>query len=299
MRLRSVGLRGLAIGAALLLVPPDIAALTRSIVPAAQAAAPEPSARPEGATVLPSPAPLPRVMYPDLSPQAAGAHPPLPAVITPSAPRRTGKAGTGFFIARDGSLLTAAHVVTDCGRTSVVSRYVKPTAAHLLATDRDRDIALLRAPDLRPPAVLTLGGPTSRRMFVLGYPEAAGPIVPAETWATLENDKLPLPVGTLTDPRETIWIEAAAVTHGYSGGPILDPGTGAVVGIVRGMVDMRRLPFVRGMPMSGVTIGPGAGQLTAFLRRELPTLATAEPSDTGDAALDDARRATVHVICWP
>jgi S1-C subfamily serine protease len=143
-----------------------------------------------------------------------------------------------------------------------------------------------------------VGRRTSHQVFVLGYPTSAGPTIPAETWATLENDKFPASAGAVADPREIVWIEAAAVTHGYSGGPILDPGSGAVVGIVKGMIDTSRRRFVPGMPVSGVAAGPGAGRLAAFVREAAPYLDTDLPSDIGDAALDDARRATVHVICW-
>ena len=224
---------------------------------------------------------------------------PLPAVIEPSVPQKGGgKAGTGFFIANDGSLLTAAHVVTDCRRAEILSRLVKPTAADILARDPIQDIALLRARHVRPPGILSLGRPASHQMVVFGYPASAGPIIPSETSATLENDKFPQPLNSLTDPRDVVWIEAAAVTHGYSGGPILDPDNGAVVGIVKGTVDTGRLRPVRGMPASGVAVGPGAGRLTSFLHQAAPDLDMAAPSDTGDTVLDDARRATVHVICW-
>jgi hypothetical protein len=128
----------------------------------------------------------------------------------------------------------------------------------------------------------------------MGYPASAGPIIPAEIWAGLENDKLPAAPATLTDPREIIWIEAAAVTHGFSGGPILDPGNGSAVGLVRATIVDDRLRLIRGMPTSGAAVGPGAGRLSSFLRQEAPYLDT---TDTGDAAIDDARRATVHVLC--
>ena len=64
------------------------------------------------------------------------------------------------------------------------------------------------------------------------------------------------------------------------------------------MIDTSRLRFVPGMPASGVAAGPGAGRLAAFVREAAPYLGTDLPSDIGDAALDEARRATVHVICW-
>jgi S1-C subfamily serine protease len=247
---------------------------------------------------LPSPAALPRILAPERPPDG-GAMPPLPNVIEPSPPRQgAGMAGTGFFIANDGSLLTAAHVVADCRRTEILSRLVKPTAADILASDAKQDIALLRAHHLRPPGLLPLGRPVSSRMVVFGYPDSAGPIVPQETTATLENDKFPKPLTPLTDPRDMVWIAAEAVTHGYSGGPILNPDSGAVVGIVKGMVDTARLNFVRDLPKSGMAVGPGAGRLAAFLNGAAPGLDVAAPSETGDTVLNDARRATVHVICW-
>jgi S1-C subfamily serine protease len=275
--------------------------VTRQIAPPAQIAALPTPALPGGALpggALPGPAALPRIVSPDRPPDGTVMSP-LPAVIEPSVPQKGGgKAGTGFFIADDGSLLTAAHVVTDCRRAEILSRLVKPTAADILARDTNQDIALLRARHVRPPGILPLGRPASRQMVVFGYPATAGPIIPSETLATLENDKFPQPLNALTDPRDLIWIEAAAVTHGYSGGPILDPDNGAVVGIVKGTVDPGRLKLVRGMPASGIAVGPGAGRLTSFLHQAAPNLDMAAPSDTGDTVMDDARRATVHVICW-
>jgi len=306
---------GLALGgAALYLFLPRIeAALRPAPPPAAQQAAPpvEPAppdvdqdAPPAPVAAIPAPAPLPSIGYDDLSPQHPGDSPlpavaPLPAVIGPSQPAKPiGTAGTGFFIAADGSLLTAAHVVTECRRTVIVSRFVPPTAVDIIAADARQDLALLRASHLHPPGILPLGRPVSRLLVVLGYPATAGPTIPAETWATLENDKFPAQVAALADPRETIWIEAAAVTHGFSGGPIFDPGNGSVVGLVRGTITDQRLRLVRGMPTSGMAIGPGVERLSGFLRQQAPRFESAQPSDTGNAAIDDARRATVHVLCW-
>jgi S1-C subfamily serine protease len=246
---------------------------------------------------FPAPAELPRIVAPEPPRDGAGI-PPLPNVIGPSQPRKgSGMAGTGFFIADDGSLLTAAHVVNECRRTEILSRLVKLTPAEILARDPKQDIALLRARHVRPPALLPLGRPGSSRMVVFGYPASAGPTIPEETAATLQNSKFPKPFNALTDPRDVVWIAADAVTHGYSGGPILDPDRGVVVGIVKGMIDTGRFGVVLGMPKSGVSIGPGAGTLGAFLKTNAPDLELGEPLDTGDAVLDDARRAIVHVIC--
>jgi S1-C subfamily serine protease len=169
MWLQKADLLGLAIGlavggAALSLFMPRIEAALVSGPPPAQATQPAasqaapaspaihpsqqiapPVGLPVPVVVLPVPTPLPNVAYHDPVPQSPDA-PPLPAVIGPSQPSKTlGTAGTGFFIAEDGSLLTAAHVVTECPQTAIVSCFVKPTAAEIVASDAKQDIALLRA----------------------------------------------------------------------------------------------------------------------------------------------------------
>src|SRR5262245_14023140 len=70
---------------------------------------------------------LPRVVYPDL---------PLPDAHKPG----SAVAGTGFFVASDGSLLTAAHVVTGCKATRIASKFVRPTSVRLIALDNKRDV---------------------------------------------------------------------------------------------------------------------------------------------------------------
>jgi hypothetical protein len=88
------------------------------------------------------------------------------------------------------------------------------------------------------------------------------------------------------------------VTQGYSGGPIFDPRTGAVVGIVKGEVDGGYLRLVRDMPTTGIVIGPGIGQISALVRREVPYAAVSLVSSPGEAGVAWLRRATVHVLCW-
>jgi S1-C subfamily serine protease len=264
--------------------------------PAAVAA---PAAARSGATLSEQVPARQVVVPPEIVQPDAAALPKVYPAPTPQLHRPgSGIAGTGFFVAADGSLLTAAHVVAECARIRIASRWVQPTTAELIATDGVQDIALLRAHQAAPPAILPIGRPagTGGRLFVLGYPETGGPLVATETWAALENLQFQPGPAELTDPRRVIWAAAPAVGHGFSGGPMLDPRNGQVVGIVRGMVDSTRLHSVRAtIPASGMVIGPGSSPLHAMLRREgaagdvLPAL--------GDAALDNARRATVHVLC--
>lgn len=243
---------------------------------------------PRIATLAPRTEPLPNIVYPD-RPQADGRGTHAPG---------TGVAGTGFFVASNGSLLTAAHVVSGCRETRIASELVKPSVARLIASDERQDIALLRAASVAPPATLAVGHPAAPhgRLFVLGYPASGGPLIPTETWAALANETFQPAPAEYTDPRQVIWAAAPAVDHGFSGGPMLDPRNGAVVGMVRGMVDSRRLHTERpSIPASGMVIGPGSAPLAALLRQE-----GADPGAipiSGSDALDAARRATVHVLC--
>jgi S1-C subfamily serine protease len=232
--------------------------------------------------------PLPNIIYPDPLPSDDQGAPKPGMAVT----------GTGFFVASDGSLLTAAHVVSECRQTRIASQLVRPADARLLATDATHDIALLRAAHVTPPAVLPVGRPAAPagRLFVLGYPASGGLLVPSETWATLANDRLPTTQPEFSDPRRMIWAEAPAINHGYSGGPMLDPRNGEVVGIVHGIVDSRRLHAeLATIPASGIVVGTGSAPLSDLLRDEGTNIDADMVS--GDEALDVARRATVHVIC--
>lgn len=230
----------------------------------------------------------------------------MPAIVTPTQPRvdeqgnLIGKAGTGFFVATDGTLLTAAHVVTGCSRTQIISKYIPRSWASVVASDQTHDIAVLRAMDLRPPSIVHVAAtpPVSDKLFVLGYPASAGLTVAAETWAVPQNQKFPANIGGLANPGELLWISAPDVTHGYSGGPIFDPRLGAVVGIVKGEVEGGYLRLVRDIPTTGIAIGPGVNPLGEVLRREAPYVAVTESASLGDASEETLRRATVHVLCW-
>lgn len=230
----------------------------------------------------------------------------IPAVVMPSQSADAasgdveGKAGTGFFISDDGTLLTAAHVASGCNRMQIISKYVPRSWVSPVAADEDHDIAILKAQGVHPPAVVRLAAtaPTSGKLVITGYPASAGLTEPAETTAVMENDKFPNAVASLTNPRDLLWLSAPEVTHGYSGGPIFDPRTGAVVGLVKGEVDGGYLRLVPGMPTTGIAIGPGIGSIAGLLRREVPYAAVSLAASPGNSGAEGLRRATVHVLCW-
>jgi S1-C subfamily serine protease len=281
-----------------------------SIAPPAPKPPDLPPKKQPGNPELAVPAAMPSVIRPGGMPASHGqiVQMPLPAIIYPPgarpAERRSGaraaSSGTGFFVGEDGSLLTAAHVVPDCSRIQVTSPFFPPTAATIVATDKTNDIALLRAASGRPPAILPLGrpSPNSHALFTVGYPADNGKPTRVESWGTLENERMTMLAGMSGDSRQTVWLQNHAITHGFSGGAILDAVGGGAVGLVKAGVTGGFLGRMRGKPMTGVVTGPGAVMLTAFLAREAPSLILSPPREFGDRALDIARKATLHVLCW-
>src|ERR1700727_1731919 len=230
----------------------------------------------------------------------------VPIVVTPSQPGggaedpdSKGRAGTGFFIGADGTLLTAAHVVKDCAHMQIISKYVPRAWVSLLGSDEETDVAVLKSA-VRPPAIARIASsaPISDKLYMLGYPESAGLTVPVDAWGVIENQKFPGSVGPLTNPRDVLWMSAPAVTHGFSGGPIFDPKLGAVVGIIKGEVDGGYLRLLPNMPTAGIAVGPGVTAIGDLVRHQVSYSAISLVSMPGDAGQDALRRATVHVLCW-
>ena len=211
-----------------------------------------------------------------------------------------GKSGTGFFVSADGTVLTAANVTEGCQRMQIISNAVPRTWVSVAASDPTHDLALLRAPGLRAPAVLRISAsaPAGDKLRIPGFPATEALTAPAEAAAVTINSRFPSSVGSLANTRDTMWISAPTATRGYSGAPIFDPKLGAVVGMVRGVVNGGFLRLVRELPTTGVLIGPGVGAIGPFLRREGSNSALSLASAPVDTSEETLRRATVHVLCW-
>ncbi len=199
-------------------------------------------------------------------------------------------------------MVTAAHVVNDCRAIHLVSQHLPPTEARLLAVDAENDIAILVA-DAAAPAHLDIGGTgiTPTRVLVYGFPATARQDVPNTTWASLVNNSLVndrLGQGTTlqTDPHALLWMQNRDIAQGYSGGPILNPANGQVLGIVRALIDPERAVAAYGIATPDLSIGPGVAPLRAILARE-SIAHDAAPSSAEDM-FTRARKATVHVFCW-
>lgn len=135
----------------------------------------------------------------------------------------------GFFVSRNGHLLTNNHVVAEC--TAVrVSDADKSMPAKILATDPERDVALLQLSHATPAAVFR--GEERLRpgksVVVVGFPPSglltSDPIVTTGIISALAGPR---------DDRHLLQI-SAPIQPRNSGGPLLD-SSGHVVGVGTGL----------------------------------------------------------------
>ncbi len=224
----------------------------------------------------------------------------LPAIVYPTRPQEgMGFSGTGFFIAADGLILTADHVAGDCKQRRIVSPHVALTSVDLVATDQKHDIALLRAPRLRVPAILPVARPSrgDAGVRLFGYPISGDMLVPTEAQGELRRPSMPASTDPAIGPKELVWFEAKAVGKGFSGGPVIDQERRRVVGMVKGTYDASVSRRLFGPASEGIAMGPGADRLTAFVQREVPWL-DVENNAPSDQSLTTAAKAVVHVLCY-
>ncbi len=139
-------------------------------------------------------------------------------------------AGTGFFVNKEGDLVTNAHVVRNCQRISVLTPAGERNAT-LRATDPKNDLAVLRvAGDVPEIALLRWNIRDLKQgdeVIVMGYPGQEGV---AGQYRFKKSRVLSLS-GPISQP---FWLQLESVAeHGNSGGPVLD-GTGNVIAVVAG-----------------------------------------------------------------
>lgn len=152
-----------------------------------------------------------------------------------------GSTGTGFILNSQGYLLTNHHVIADGSRFMIASSYlVEPVEAEVVFDDPEIDIAILRAPGAKLPAVtLTLKTPEKgTQVYAFGFPGAAD----YDSWQEMEGIALDVTVtdGVLSRIFDQPWSgnsttitilqHNAQINPGNSGGPLFDR-CGRVIGI--------------------------------------------------------------------
>ena len=134
--------------------------------------------------------------------------------------------GTGFFINRNGTLLTNHHVVENCQNVKII-KDSKTIDSKVIGKDEKLDLAVIKA-DTKDNSFISIdkNPPTKLQdIIAAGYP-----------FGKYLNDDLKYTSGIVSsikgpqDDTALIQIDAA-LNYGNSGGPIIDKKSGALVGV--------------------------------------------------------------------
>ncbi len=204
--------------------------------------------------------------------------------------------GSGFFIDRDGTLLTNYHVVDDCRVLSVSPADGGSEAnASIVGYHRGTDLAVLRSS--QPAKAIAWFAPQSwpsrgSELGIVGYPDQG---IPPLRPLYLE--------GSTIGPHKvksgiSILAMNAAVRPGNSGGPVLDE-RGHVVGVVFAKVDTVSLYESTGSVVRDVGYAIPLDLTHRFLKSKGISVrrgsATAAPVDN---LLDHARAFVARINCY-
>ncbi len=197
--------------------------------------------------------------------------------------------GTGFFVTKDGFLLTAGHVVAR-GKTIKVDVAGKTFEAKVIRADFANDVALLKAEGefsalaIEPSRGVKLGSD----IFTVGFPnigiQGAAPKLSKGTIGALS--------GIQDDPRA--FQVSLPMQPGNSGGPLLD-ASGNVVGIVVGQLDALKMARLTGSLPQGVNYAVKSAYVQPLLEA-IPESSVLLPSAKA-RAFDDAVKAAESAIC--
>jgi S1-C subfamily serine protease len=138
-------------------------------------------------------------------------------------------AGSGFIVNPDGQILTNYHVVRGTAQLTVTLSDKKTYKAHVLASDRRDDLALIKIDAGRKLPALKLGDSDTlavgQKVLAIGNPFGFGGTLTTGIVSSLDRS-----IKTEDEGLEGMIQTDAAINPGNSGGPLLD-SHGSVIGI--------------------------------------------------------------------
>ncbi|XHS77770.1 S1C family serine protease [Burkholderiaceae bacterium UC74_6] len=212
----------------------------------------------------------------------------------------TAGSGSGFYVDREGYLLTDYHVVKGSKYVKVkLSNGDKMVAQVIKASERD-DVALLKTPavDLEPLAIRETPLDVGAEVYAIGAP--LGVLTSTLTRGVLSADRVLQGTHLLQSD--------VAVTFGSSGGPLLD-GEGRVVGLTKAGIAEGRgfnffIPIQDALRVLGIDLGGGRSEAIApaeGARQQvaMPATAPAQMPATAAALAITPNMLTGHTWIYP
>lgn len=209
----------------------------------------------------------------------------------------TYSSGTGFFVSRNGYIITNYHVIEHCTNISV-SGSVPLSAAKLVAQDKEFDLALLKTSALAmdEAKLSTVKQPLRANdpVVVIGYP--------GQSWQTGRTKTQEARILNTKGPRgEEKWLEFSdSLALGNSGGPLLD-AAGNVVGVVaaKGRLVSYNETAAREETVDEFDLAISLPVLRQFLQKNSVDYREADSGIYLSAShiTDNARRYVVNVRC--
>jgi len=204
-----------------------------------------------------------------------------------------GATGTGFFITRQGHILTNAHVVQECGSIAIQQQGTGTSAAQVAAIDKQNDLALLRT-DARSTSTAAFRGDRPVRpgesVVAYGFPlnglVSSGGVLTTGTVSALAG---------LRDDTRYFQI-SAPLQPGNSGGPLLDV-TGTVIGVNTATLGNRAARAIGTTPQN-VNFAIKSDVVRTFLSTNGVTAETGGGKELGTPDIGErARTFTVLIEC--
>lgn len=233
---------------------------------------------------VPSPASPPLAAAPSVT---AKAEP------SPQTERKKASSGSGFFVTREGHIVTNEHVIDACLVIDATPPGREPQRASVIAKDKKNDLAILKiASNDHAVARIRLGTRLGEAVAVFGYPLSA--VLASTGNFTLGNITALAGIG---DDARFLQI-SAPVQAGNSGGPLLDE-SGNVIGVVSSKMDAIVATVHLGDMPQNVNFAIKATTLVNFLEANGIFYDTGQPGEAfkpTDLA-DRAKAISVQIRC--
>lgn len=199
--------------------------------------------------------------------------------------------GSGFFITRDGYLITNYHVVKGANKVKIKnSSGIYP--AEIVRTDPDDDLALLKVSGQFKSLPISKGGAQlGEAVFTIGFPD----IILQGIQPKYTDGKISSLAGIRDDPMD--YQISVPVQPGNSGGPLVDM-TGKVVGIVEAKLDMVAALDVSGDLPQNVNYAIKSKFLDDFLEHCPEVKPDSSPAPSPNAVVSSAQQSVAMVLVY-